>query len=263
MSYETVLYNVDEGVATVTFHRPEKLNAFNDQMIKETTHALKTASRDTAVRAIVLTGHGRGFSAGQDLLEAAASAGQPDKALGDHLRHTYHVLINQMLTTDKPIIGVVNGIAAGIGMSIALMTDLRLMSDQAAFTLGFTKIGLIPDGGANWVLTRMIGYPRAYEMALSSEKITAVQALEWGMINKVVPHDQLGEITTAYARQIAAGPTLAFGLTKRAMLQGMSQTLTENLYYEAHLQTIAGRSEDCREGVMSFVEKRPALFRGQ
>lgn len=263
MSYETILYDVDQAVATITLNRPDKLNAFNDQMIKETTKAFKTAGRDADVRAIVLTGHGRGFSAGQDLLEAAASAGQPDQALGDHLRHTYHVLVNQMLSLDKPIIAVVNGIAAGVGMSIALMTDLRLMSDQAAFTLGFTKIGLIPDGGANWILTRMIGYPRAYEIALTSEKITAVQAYEWGMVNKVVPHDQLSEIATAYARQIAAGPTLAFGLTKRAMLQGMSQTLAENLEYEAHLQTISGRSADCLEGVMAFVEKRPAKFQGK
>ena len=263
MSYETILYDVTDQVATITFNRPDKLNAFNDQMIKESTQALKTAARDPNARAIVLTGHGRGFSSGQDLLEAAATAGNPDHALGDHLRRTYHVLINQMLATEKPIIGVINGIAAGIGMSIALATDLRLMSDQAAFTLGFSKIGLVPDGGANWILTRMIGYPRAYEIALTSEKITAVQAHEWGMINKVVPHDQLAEIATAYARQIATGPTLAFGLTKRAMLRGLNQTLAENLDYEAHLQTLAGRSEDCREGIMSFIEKRPVNFQGK
>jgi 2-(1,2-epoxy-1,2-dihydrophenyl)acetyl-CoA isomerase len=263
MSYETVLYTVDGSVATIRFNRPDKLNAFNDQMIKETTHALKAAGRDTAVRAIVLTGHGRGFSAGQDLMEAAALAGQANQSLGDHLRHTYHILINQMLDMDKPIIGVVNGIAAGIGMSIALMTDLRLMSDQAVFTLGFSKIGLVPDGGVNWLLTRMIGYPRAYELAVSSAKVTAVQAYDWGMVNQIVPHDQLAEVATAYAQQIAAGPTLTFGLTKRVMLRGMDQTLAENLEYEAHLQTIAGRSEDCREGVFAFVEKRPAKFQGK
>jgi 2-(1,2-epoxy-1,2-dihydrophenyl)acetyl-CoA isomerase len=263
MSYETILYDVAEGVATITFNRPDKLNAFNDQMIKETIKGFKAAKRDTAVRTVVLTGHGRGFSSGQDLMEAAATAGQADRALGDHLRQTYHVLIEQILTTEKPVIGLINGIAAGIGMSIALATDLRLMSDKASFTLGFTKIGLVPDGGANWILTRMIGYPRAYEIALTSERINAEQALAWGMINHVVPHDQLSEFATAYAQKIAAGPTLAFGLTKRAMLRGLNQSLAENLDYEAHLQTLAGRSDDCREGIMAFVEKRPAKFQGK
>lgn len=263
MSYEAILYDQAAGVATITLNRPDKLNAFNHTMVKETIKALKTAGRDPDVRCVVLTGSGRGFSSGQDLIEAATRMGQPEGSLGTHLRSTYHVLINQMLNMDKPVIGVVNGIAAGIGMSISLCTDIRLVSDKAVFTLGFSRIGLVPDGAANWMLTRFVGYPRAYEIAITSENISAEQAYEWGMVNKVIPHDQLSEVSTAYAQKLAAGPTLAFGLTKRAMLRGMSQTLAENLEYEAHLQTVAGRTEDCREGVMAFVEKRSAEFKGR
>lgn len=263
MSQETILYHLDSGVATITLNRPKTLNAFNAQMVKEVTQALKQAARDPEVRCVVLTGAGRGFSSGQDLVEAASLFGQPDSRAGDRLQATYHPLIQHMIGMDKPVIGVINGIAAGIGMSIALATDIRLASDQAIFTLGFSRIGLVPDGGANWLLTRLVGYARAYEIAITAENIPAQQAQQEGLVNHVYPHAALAENANAYARKLAAGPTLAFGLTKRAMLRGLSQTLIENFAYEADLQTLAARSADCREGVMAFLEKRTPEYSGK
>lgn len=263
MTYKTILYTTDSHVSTITFNRPDTLNAFNNQMVQETIHALKTAARDPEVRCIVITGVGRGFSSGQDLTEAAAIAGDPTVSFGDHLRASYHRLINLIVTTEKPVIAILNGIAAGIGMSIALAADIRLASDKASFALGFSKIGLIPDGGANWLLTRLIGYARAYELAITAEKLSAAQAHQWGMVNQLIPHDQLAEISAAYTQNLAQGATLAFGLTKRAMLNGLSHTFAQNLDYEAYLQDVAGRSHDCREGVIAFIEKRPAKFQGK
>ena len=263
MTYETVTYSLENGVATIGLNRPDKLNPFNRQMVKDTTNALKAANRDPEARCVLLTGNGRGFSSGQDLMEAAQGFASGKSKAGDSLRKSYHPLIDQIFNSSQPIVCAINGIAAGIGMSISLTTDIRIASDQAAFTLGFSKIGLVPDGGANWILPRMIGYSRAYQIALTSEKISAAQALEWGIVNQVVPHDQLMEVAQATATKIASGPTLAFALTKKAMLRGLSQTLEENLDYEAHLQNVAGASEDSREGVMAFIEKRPATYKGK
>ncbi len=266
MSYETIEYTIKDGVGVIRFNRPEVLNALNDQITKETTKAFKDAGRNSDVRAIVLTGNGRGFSSGADLtsndLNKHSKDGKPPGA-GDHLAKIYHPLINQITSIEKPVIGAVNGIAAGIGMSIALATDLRIVSDKAAFTLGFGKIALVPDGGASWILPRLIGYNRAYQIYLSSEKVSAQTALDWGMVNQVVPHDQLMEVVMASAAKLATGPTMAFGLTKRAMRQAQEQTFEESLNTEIYLQNYAGRSHDFAEGVMAFVGKRKAEFKGK
>ena len=266
MTFETIEYSIDNHVAIIAFNRPEVLNALNDQITGEATKAFKQAGRDPDVRAIILTGNGRGFSSGADLssndLNKHSVNGKPPGA-GDHLKKVYHPLINQITTIEKPVIGAVNGIAAGIGMSIALATDLRVVSDKAAFTLGFGKIGLVPDGGASWILPRLIGYNRAYQIYLTSEKVSAQTALDWGMVNQVVPHDQLMEVTMAMAQKLAQGPTMAFGLTKRAMKQAQDQTFSESLNTEINLQNHAGRSHDFAEGVMAFVTKRKAEFKGK
>lgn len=260
MAYETILYEVADGVGTITLNRPSKLNAFNDQMIGETTDAFKSAGRDAAVRCVVITGAGRGFSSGQDLGDFKERG--EDVSIGEHLRHGYHRLIRQMVALEKPIIGAINGVAAGAGCGVALAADIRIAADSASFILAFSRIGLIPDSGINWFLPRIIGYARAYEMAITADRVSAATALELGMVNRVAPAEQLPEITAAWARRLAYGPTLAFGLTKRGMMRSWDMTLDEALEYEAHLQEVAGRSQDNREGIAAFLEKRDARFTG-
>lgn len=261
MSYETILFDISNGVASITLNRPETLNAFNDTMIAETTAAFKQCGRDTAARCVVITGAGRAFSSGQDLSDVNDRG--DDFSIGEHLRHGYNRLIQQMVSLEKPIIGSINGVAAGAGCSVALAADIRIASDKASFIQVFSKVGLVPDSGSTWILPRLIGYARAYEMAITADKIPAEQAFAWGMVNSVVPAEQLPEITAAWAAKLAAGPTLAFGLTKRAMLRGFNSSLNEALEYEAFLQELAGRSEDNKEGVQAFLEKRPPQYKGR
>jgi 2-(1,2-epoxy-1,2-dihydrophenyl)acetyl-CoA isomerase len=261
VSYETILFDVADGIAAITLNRPASLNAFNDQMIRETSDAFKQCGRDKSVRCIIITGSGRAFSSGQDLADVSQREGQ--FSIGEHLRHGYNKLILQMVTLEKPIIGAINGVAAGAGCGIALATDIRIASDKASFMLAFSKVGLIPDSGSTWLLPRLIGYSRAYMMAVTADKIPADKALAWGLVTDVVPADQLAEVVAAWARPLATGPTLAYGLTKRAMQKGLTSTLEEALDYEAMLQEVCGRSDDMREGVAAFLEKREAQFKGQ
>lgn len=261
MSYETILFEVDQGVATITLNRPERLNAFNDQMLHEATDAFSRSAQDKAIRCVVLTGSGRGFSAGQDLTEVQSRSA--DFSFAEHLRESYHRLIKGMRSLEKPVIGAINGIAAGAGCGVALATDVRIASETASFMLAFSKVGLIPDSGTNWFLPRLVGYARAYEMAVTADRIAASQALAWGMVNRVVPSDQLPQTATAWALSLASGATLAFGLTKRAMNRSWQMDLDEALLFEAELQEVAGRSQDYSEGVKAFREKRPAHYRGE
>lgn len=261
MSFDTIRYELDSGVGTITLNRPDKLNAFNQQMTRETIAAIKQVGRDRAVRCLVITGAGRGFSAGQDLGDMA----DRDAAfsIAEHLRQGYNQIVTMLTSLEKPVLAAVNGVAAGAGFGIALACDMRIVSDRATFIQAFSRIGLIPDSGTTWTLTRLIGYTRAYEMAVTADRIPADKALAWGMVNEVVPHDQLGEIVAAWARQLATGPTLAYALTKRAMYRAMTSSLTEALEYEAQLQDVAGASWDRNEGVAAFLEKREPEFRGE
>lgn len=264
MGYEFLLYNVQDGVLTLTLNRPDCLNAFNDEMSYELQKALKEAERDKNVRCIVLTGAGRGFSAGQDLQSRSIASNNGDNPrLGDSIRKRYTPIIQRLRTMEKPVIAMVNGVAAGAGASIAFACDLRVASEKASFIQAFVKVGLIPDSGACWLLPRLVGWGRAMEMAMLGEKIDAPTALSMGLVNRVYPIEQLEAETQALAQQLAQGPTAAIGLLKRAMNRGMGMELDEYLDYEAYLQEIAGRTDDYREGVNAFLEKRPANFIGR
>jgi 2-(1,2-epoxy-1,2-dihydrophenyl)acetyl-CoA isomerase len=265
MAYEFLLYDVNaEGVLTLTLNRPDCLNAFNDEMSFELQDALKQAERDKAVRCIVLTGAGRGFSAGQDLQSrsiAANNGGVPH--LGDSIKKRYAPIVTKLWTMEKPVIAMINGVAAGAGASLALACDLRVASSQASFIQAFVKVGLIPDSGACWFLPRLVGLGKAMELAMTGDKVTAEQALSWGLVNRVVSPESLQEETMALATQLAQGPTRALGLMKRAMNKALTVDLATYLDYEADLQEVAGRSSDYQEGVAAFVAKRPAQFTGK
>ena len=261
MTYETILYEASDGVATVTLNRPDSLNAFNSQMIQETADAFKQSGRDDAVRCVVLTGAGRAFSSGQDLKEVQER--DDGFSITEHLREGYNQLVERMISLEKPIIGAINGVAAGAGCGVALACDIRVASDEASFIQVFSKVGLIPDTGSTWLLPRLIGYARAYEMAITADRVPAEKALQWGLVNQITPAAQLMEIVRAWALMLAKGPTRAFGMTKRAMIRSWDLSLPEALEYEAMLQGAAAQTEDNREGVAAFLEKRQPQFQGK
>ena len=261
MPYATILTDLADGVFTLTFNRPEVLNAFNDQTAEEVQEALKKAERDEAARCLVLTGAGKGFCAGQDL--GALSNRGGSVSFREHLWRTYNPIVSKLRSIEKPVIGQINGAAAGAGLGLALACDLRYAASGAKFRMAFSGLGLAPDSGTSFFLPRLIGYARAYELAITNEPLTAEQALGLGLVNKVFPAEELASATRALAVKLAQLPTQAFGLTKRAMNKAYQLTLDEALDYEAHLQEIAGRTADHKEGVAAFLEKRTPKFEGE
>jgi 2-(1,2-epoxy-1,2-dihydrophenyl)acetyl-CoA isomerase len=260
---ETIGYAISEGVATLTLQRPDKLNAFNDDMLGALEAALKQAERDPEVRCVVITGAGRGFSAGQDLSAVQDRDASGGMSFREHLEKTYNRVIRKIRTMEKPVIGGVNGVAAGAGASLALACDLRVASENASFIQSFIGVGLVPDSGSTFYLPRMIGFARAFELAITAERLPAEEALRIGLVNRVVGPDAFATELQAYAAKIAAAPTKAIGLTKRAMNRALCTDLDSALSYEAQLQEIAGRSFDHREGIHAFLEKRPPNFKGR
>ena len=256
---ETIIVEHIGGVMTVTLNRPDVLNAVNDQLAHELHEALRQAAREAAVRCLVLTGAGRGFCSGQDLRGRAESR----PSYRDHLRATYNPIILLLRTMEKPVIASVNGVAAGAGMSLALAADLRVASERASFIEVFSRVGLVPDSGSTHLLTRLVGLGKALELCYTADPVDAQEALRLGLVNRVVPHDELNAATGALAARLAAGPTKAYGLMKRALTYGLHAPLDAALEYEAHLQEIAGRSADHGEGVAAFLEKRPPSFHGR
>ena len=260
---DSIRYAVDEGVATITFDRPDKLNAFTDPMLSALGKALREAARDDAVRCLVLTGTGRAFSAGQDLADVSGRDASGGMRFREHLETTYNRAIAAIVEIEKPVIAAINGVAAGAGASIALACDIRLMAEEARLIMAFAGVGLVPDSGSTWFLPRMMGYERAFELAATGGRVTAAEALELGLVSRVVPGDALAGAAQELAARLATGPTKAIGLTKRAMRRALTCRLDDALAYEAQLQEIAGGTADHREGVAAFLEKRPARFAGR
>ena len=258
--YEAIRYDAIAGVVTLTLHRPDALNSFDLAMKRDLLAALKAVERDRSARVVIVTGAGRAFSAGQDLKERQAP-GASD--LGVELRERYNPIVLAMRRLEKPIIGAINGVAAGAGCSIALACDLRIASETASFIEVFGKVGLVPDTGSTWFLPRLVGYARAAEMIFTADPLSAADAERIGLVNRVVPAESLMDDARALAARLALAAPLALALAKRGLDRAMESDLASALEYEAQLQGIAGRSSDHREGVTAFVEKRPPRFTGE
>jgi 2-(1,2-epoxy-1,2-dihydrophenyl)acetyl-CoA isomerase len=251
--------DIADAVATITLDRPDALNALTVPLKHELLAAFEQVAADDAVRAVVLTGAGRAFCAGQDLRERL----EPDAApLQDEIRLRYNPLIRAMVGLDKPLIGAINGVAAGAGASLALACDLRIAAEGASFLLAFGRVGLVPDSGATWLLPRLIGGAKAAELALTGAALTAADAERLGLVLRVVPGEELAAAAQALAAQLAAGAPVALALTKRALAASWDATLAEQLETEADLQGRAGATADHAEGVAAFVERRPPRFGG-
>lgn len=248
----------------LTLDRPTVLNAFDDELGKELLDALAEASADPEVRCIVITGAGRAFSSGEDL---GALAGTYEKGevpgLGDTLVRRYNPLIRAICSADKPVVAAVNGVAAGAGASIALACDYRIASDKAKLVIAFTKVGLVPDSGAVWFLSKMIGTARAWELAASARPVNADEALQLGLVHRVVALDEFEAAWHEWAEELASGPTKAYALTKKLVYQATERTLDEQLDAEVDAQSEAGRSADHLEGVQAFLSKRLPKFQGR
>lgn len=261
MAYATILFEIADRVATLTLNRPDKLNAFTAEMHAELKDALARAADPASdVRALLVTGAGRGFCAGQDLSQRAGPA-TPD--LGATLETQFNPLIRTLRGLELPVIGAVNGVAAGAGASLALACDITLAARSATFLQAFAKIGLIPDAGSTFFLPRLVGEARARGLALLADKISADQAAAWGLIWKVVDDDRLMPDAAALARHLAAQPTRGLALIKQALNRSGANDLDRQLDLERDLQRIAGRTEDYREGVAAFLAKRPPQFKGR
>ena len=259
-AYTTLRYEVSDAIATITLDRPEALNALTIPMKTELLTAFKAIARDRAVRAVVLTGAGRAFCAGQDLKERL----QPDAApLAVEVRERYNPIIAAMRGLGQPIVGAINGVAAGAGASLAFACDIRVAAEGASFVLAFGRIGLVPDSGATWFLPRLVGPAKAAELALLGESLRAVDAERFGLVARVVAADALAETAHEIAARLAGLAPLALAQTKRALDRSWSVDLEAALEDEAYRQGMAGATADHAEGLAAFLEKRPPRFTGE
>ena len=260
---EPVQYAIDGAVATITLNRPDAMNAFDLALKEALPGVLKAASTDDSVRAVVLTGAGRAFCVGQDLREHAAllDAGDPRplSTVTDH----FNPIVTLLYRMPKPVVAAVNGATAGAGASLAFACDFRVAADTAKFSMAFTGIGLVPDSGASWTLQRLVGYPRALQMLISPEPVTAAQALDWGLVTAVAPPAEVLATAQGLAAMLAAGPTAAYAMTKRAVQDAAVTDLETALALEAELQTRAGQTADHANAVKAFLAKQRPVFEGR
>lgn len=247
-------------MATLTLNRPEVYNAFNNELTFELQDAFKAIKKDEEVRVVVLTGEGKAFCSGQDL---KASQADPNRSFADSVRQRYNPLIKAMRELPKPVIAKVNGVAAGAGASLALACDLVVASEQAKFIEVFINIGLVPDSGSSYFLPRVVGSAKAFELCTMGNKLSAQEALELGIANKVVAHEALDAAVKEYTDYYAVAPTKAIGLIKKMLNKSQQASLEEMLEYEAYNQEIAGGTADHKEGVQAFLEKRKPAYKGR
>jgi len=261
-SHETIDLTKDDSAARILLNRPEALNAWNEQFGRDLLDAVSTVAEDDSVRALMITGAGRGFSSGADLKEQRSTTDDSVPDLSARLQDVYHPIITGLREMPKPVVAAVNGPAVGIGCSLALAADLIVAAESAYFLLAFVNIGLIPDGGSTAFIPARIGYARAAEMAMLGERVPADQALDWGLINRVVPDEELEGAGEALLQLIAQGPTTSYAGAKRLLNRRMYAGLAEQLDAEADAQREQGKTQDFIEGVLAFAEKRPPNFTG-
>jgi 2-(1,2-epoxy-1,2-dihydrophenyl)acetyl-CoA isomerase len=268
MSYESIQFQIQNGIAVLTLNRPDRLNSFTQAMHHEVRDALDTLQADKTARVLVLTGAGRGFCAGQDLNDravkpGAAAADRPGVDLGESVEKYYAPLVTTLRTLPMPVICAVNGVAAGAGANLALACDIVLAAKSASFIEAFCKLGLIPDTGGTWVLPRLLGPARAMGLALLGDKLPAEKAEAWGLIWRAVADEDLMKEAMAMAEHFAKAPTKGLAFTKKAMLASWTNTLEQQLQLEAGMMRELGYSHDYREGVAAFIEKRQPQFKGE
>jgi len=251
----TLLTNLQSATLTISLNRPECANAFNLEMIAELRSALDQAATDAQICCVVLTGVGNSFCAGHDITEMLVAQSQ-NISYQEHLEETYNPLILQIRELEKPVIAAINGTVAGAGLGVALACDMRIAAETALFTVGFTRLGLVPDSAVSLLLPALIGLGRATEFTFTNQPIAAAQAKEWGMVNQVVPEEKLAEVVGRLAAGLAAGPTGAYGLTKRLFNKNVLPNLKDALDFEGELQEVASKGKEHVEGVKAFLEKR-------
>jgi len=259
MEFETVIYEVDNKIATITLNRPDNLNAFNARMVLDMKEATDAVYKDSSIRCVILTGAGKGFSAGADLNEPIDPSSGPD-AVEKGLLEGYKPSLMNIINMPKPVISAIRGPAAGIGFAFAMACDLTVMSEDAYLLSVFSNIGLVPDGGANWLLTKTVGYKLAYQLAIEAEKIPASRCLKLGLANKVVPSEDLLAETEAWATKLAQRSPQALSQTKKIMRMVDDSSYEEIFSTEAKIQNNLIGSPDNKEAVMAFFEKRPPKF---
>jgi 2-(1,2-epoxy-1,2-dihydrophenyl)acetyl-CoA isomerase len=262
MAYETVLFSLEDGAARLTLNRPDRLNSFTVQMHAEVMQALGEVERNGA-RVLLITGAGRGFCAGQDLSDRSVTPGGEGVDLGASLEERYNPLIRRLVALPMPVVCAVNGVAAGAGANIALAADIVIAAKSAKFIQSFANIGLVPDSGGTWILPRLVGQARALGLALTGEPLTAERAEGWGLIWKCVDDDKLGAESDALVAKFVAAPTEGLAATKRAIRSSWARELDVALNHERDTQRALGRTNDYREGVAAFLEKRKPVFIGR